>query len=90
MKKNKYNWVKPLIGFLCAIIFAIALAMVDYNEYVKHSENSASPKGSGRLFNLLFYLIDKHVGKTGVFIFLGLIALFFLYHFIKAIKSKIE
>lgn len=64
MKKLKYNWVKPLIGFLCAIIFAIALVMVDYNGYVKHPENSASPTGSGRFFNLLFYLIDKHVGKT--------------------------
>jgi hypothetical protein len=88
MKKHKYSWVKPLIGFLCAIIFAIALATVDYDEYVKHPENSASPTGSGRLFNLLFYLIDKHVGKTGVYVFLGLIALFFLYHLIKAIKSK--
>jgi hypothetical protein len=88
MKKHRYNWIKPLIGFLCAIIFAIALGMVDYDGYVKHPENSASPTGSGRLFNLLFYFIDKHLGKTGVFIFLGLTALFFLYHLIKAIKSQ--
>jgi len=88
MKKDKYNWVKPFIGFLCAIVAIIFFSTVEYDEYIKHPENSASPTASGRLFNLLFYLIDKHLGKTGVFVFLGLIVLFFLYHFIKAIRLK--
>jgi hypothetical protein len=88
MKKNKYNWVKPSIGLLCTLIFAIFLATVEYDEYVKHPESSTSPTGSGRLFNLLFYLIDKNIGKTGVFIFLGLIGFFFLYLLLKTLNKK--
>lgn len=88
MNKDKYNWVKPLIGFICAIIAIIFFSTVEYDEYIKHPENSTSPTGSGRLFNLLFYIIDKQFGKTGVFIFLGFLALFFLYHFLKAILNR--
>lgn len=87
MTKNKNSWLEPLIPLVCIVILTIFFESI-YDEYVTHPEKSASPKGSGRLFNLVFYLIDKHVGKAGVYVFLGLLILFFSYQLFRSFKER--
>ena len=87
MNKRKKKYIDSLIGLSCTILFMIFLNNY-YEEYVKRPTKSYSPRSSGMLFDLFVYLIDKKIGKIGVYIFFTLICLFFLYHFIVELKEE--
>lgn len=75
-------------SLICTILIIFNLDVV-YDD-LKHPEKSTSPTGSGRMFFLLLYYIDKHVGKTGLYSFFILLAILFTHLFIVSFKDKDE
>jgi hypothetical protein len=82
MKKIK-NW----LDLLCCFTAIDALFFWDsdtYDHFIRHPLENGSGKTGSRLFYLLLFKIDQYFGETGIFIFWLFLAIFFLFHFIKA------
>lgn len=86
---NKFDYKDSLIGGTATLIFALTFSKNYYDKYIKNlTPETPVANANDRAFTILLHFLGEWVGKIGIQIVLGIVALLFFYLAYRLYKNR--
>ncbi|MCG8411836.1 MAG: hypothetical protein MI739_11205 [Bacteroidales bacterium] len=80
MNKRENKYWDSIIGGAAALILSLTFTQNFYDKYIVNISNDIpAANAKSKAFYIILHFISKHIGKIGIQIIFGIIALIFFY-----------